>query len=109
MVECTHDLGDGILVLLSQTDSLLYCNFIEGVHAELDVLVDAFAVRGNTDLDGCNDNGASKFLPFGCKLRQHGCQYCYSFSSLCRLPELSPMLTIIDGSLDRNEDTKLVD
>jgi hypothetical protein len=48
----TYDLGDGILVLLTQTDSLLYCDLVERVHAEFDILVNALTIRGDTDLNG---------------------------------------------------------
>lgn len=40
----TYDLGDGVLVLLTETNCLLYCDFVERVHAELDILVDTLTV-----------------------------------------------------------------
>ena len=65
----TYDLGNGILVLLAQSNSLLYCDFVERVHAELDILVDTLAVRCDSDLDGYNTPTVPK------QIKSYICQY----------------------------------
>lgn len=39
-------------MLFTETDGLLDRDLVEGIHAELNVLVDALAVGGHADLDG---------------------------------------------------------
>lgn len=52
----TYDLGDGVLVLFTKTNCLLHRDFVERVHAKLDILVDTLTVGCDADLDGCTSS-----------------------------------------------------